>query len=178
METKNLFKAIAAFQNEVPVIHRGSSGYGYTYANLGSIFKVINPLLKKHGIGFTQLLNGDALDTLIFHIETGETIKSSVTIQQGVSLGKMNVYQVLGSAVTYYRRYSLAAALGLITDSDTDANEPKGPDTTEATDTLLRSTTLDELAANWKRIGKEMQLTKDCQSVKESMKQKLTPASA
>jgi hypothetical protein len=124
MELKNLFKAIAAFQNEVPAIHEGSSGYGYSYANLNQIFKVINPLLKKHGLGFTQLLDGDALKTIIFHIESGESIESKVNIQQNVQLAKMNVYQVLGSAITYYRRYSLSAALGLITDKDTDAAEP------------------------------------------------------
>lgn len=121
METKNLFKAISAFQNEVPVIHQESSGYGYTYANLNSIFKIINPLLKKHGLGYSQLLSGDSLRTIIFHMETGETIESSVNILQGVTLAKMNPYQVLGSAITYYRRYSLSAALGLITDKDTDA---------------------------------------------------------
>jgi hypothetical protein len=123
MELKNLFKAIAAFQNEVPAIHEGSSGYGYSYANLSQIFKVINPLLKKHGLGFTQLLDGDALKTIIFHIESGESLESKVNIQQNVQLAKMNAYQVLGSAITYYRRYSLSAALGLITDKDTDAAE-------------------------------------------------------
>jgi ERF superfamily protein len=126
METKKLYKAISDFQNEVPVIHQESSGYGYTYANLNSIFKIINPLLKKHGIGFTQLLDGDALRTIIFHIDSGESLESKVNIQQGVSLAKMNAYQVLGSAITYYRRYSLSAALGLITDKDIDASaEPE-----------------------------------------------------
>ena len=33
----------------------------------------------------------------------------------------MNEYQVLGSAITYLRRYSLSAMLGLVTDEDTDA---------------------------------------------------------
>ena len=33
----------------------------------------------------------------------------------------MNTFQVMGSAITYYRRYSLSAALGLITDKDIDA---------------------------------------------------------
>lgn len=33
----------------------------------------------------------------------------------------MNKFQVIGSAVTYYRRYSLSAALGLVTDLDNDA---------------------------------------------------------
>jgi len=118
---KNLFKALASFQQEVPPIHKGTKGFGYSYADLTAIFKVINPLLKKHGLGFTQLLNGEDLKTVIFHISSGEVIESTVHIQQDVQLAKMNTFQVLGSAITYYRRYSLSAALGLITDKDIDA---------------------------------------------------------
>jgi len=118
---KNIYKALAEFQQEVKPIHQSSKGYGYTYASLGSIFKIINPLLKKHGLGFTQLLDGDDLRTVIFHIESGEYLESLMHIQQNVQLAKMNTFQVLGSAITYYRRYSISAALGLITDSDIDA---------------------------------------------------------
>ena len=46
---KHLFKSLAAFQQEVPVIHKATQCYGYTYADLPKIFEVINPLLKKHG---------------------------------------------------------------------------------------------------------------------------------
>lgn len=117
----NLFKALAAFQQEVPVIHKGTSGYGYSYADLPAIFEKINPLMKKHGLGFSQLLNGSALDTIIFHVESGEVFTSSIEIPQGVQLKGMNDFQVLGSAITYLRRYALSAALGLVTDKDTDA---------------------------------------------------------
>jgi hypothetical protein len=123
---KNLFKSLAAFQEEVPTIHEDTRGYNYTYSNLNSIFKVIKPLLKKHGLGFTQLLDGNNLKTIIFHIESGETLDSSVEIPQDVILKGMNTFQVMGSAITYYRRYSLSAALGLITDKDIDA---KGEET-------------------------------------------------
>ena len=43
---KNLFKSLAMFQQEVPVIHKATQGYGYSYADLPKIFEVINPLLK------------------------------------------------------------------------------------------------------------------------------------
>ena len=45
----------------------------------------------------------------------------------------MNEFQVLGSAITYLRRYALSSMLGLVTDKDTDASgeqvkhEPKKP---------------------------------------------------
>lgn len=119
---KNIYKALAQFQQEVPVIHEGTKGFGYTYASLKEILSVINPLLKKHGLGFTQLVDNNILTTVLFHSESGESIESKVVIKEGVELSKMNAYQVMGSAITYFRRYSLSAILGLVTDKDTDAN--------------------------------------------------------
>ena len=119
---KNLYKALANFQQEVPVIHKGTSGYGYSYADLPAIFEIINPLLKKHGLGFYQSVNSDTLSTVVFHVESGEQIESHTAIPQNVELAKMNQFQVLGSAITYIRRYALSAMLGLVTDKDTDAS--------------------------------------------------------
>jgi hypothetical protein len=122
---KNLFKSLAAFQQEVPVIHKGTQGLGYSYADLPAIFDKINPLLKKHGLGFTQLLNSkdgiNYLDTIIYHVESGESLESRTEIPS-VSLKGMNDYQSFGSGVTYYRRYALASSLALVTDKDTDAS--------------------------------------------------------
>jgi len=79
-------------------------------------------LLKKHGLGFTQLINeGDVL-TILFHVESGEQIQSSTNIPQNVQLKGMNEFQVLGSAITYIRRYALSSILGIVTDKDTDAS--------------------------------------------------------
>jgi hypothetical protein len=122
---KNLFKALAEFQQEVPTIHKGTKGYGYTYADLPTIFEKINPLLKKHGLGFYQTLESfdgeQYIHTVIFHVESGETIDSKVAIPK-VSLKGMNDYQSFGSGVTYYRRYAISSALGLVTDVDNDAS--------------------------------------------------------
>ena len=118
---KSLIRALAAFQQEMPTIHKDSQGYGYTYADLPTILEKINPLLKKHGLGFTQLLQGNDLETIIFHIESGESFRSLCNIPQNVVLKGMNEFQVAGSAITYFRRYALSAALGIVTDKDTDA---------------------------------------------------------
>jgi hypothetical protein len=117
-----IYKALSEFQNEVPVIHKGTQGYGYSYADLPAIFEVINPLLKKYNLGFTQPIMGDTIKTIIFHTESGETIESLTEIPKGVTLKGMNDYQVLGSAITYLRRYALSSILGLVTDKDTDAS--------------------------------------------------------
>lgn len=119
---KNIYKALANFQQEVPTILKDSQGYGYLYADLPAIFEVINPLMKKHGLGFYQAVNRNQIKTVIFHIESGETIESETDIPQGVQLKGMNDFQVLGSAITYIKRYALSSMLGLVTDKDTDAS--------------------------------------------------------
>jgi len=122
---KHLFKALAQFQQEVPVIHKATQGYGYSYSDLPKIFSVINPLLKKHGLGFTQLINSkegqNYLATILFHIESGESLESLTLIPQ-IELKGMNVYQSFGSGTTYFRRYCLSSILGIVTDKDLDAN--------------------------------------------------------
>jgi hypothetical protein len=122
---KNLFKALASFQQEVPVIHKGTQGYGYSYADLPKIFEVINPLLKKHGLGFTQLLNSkdseNYIVTCLFHAESGESIESTTLIPR-VELKGMNDFQSFGSGCTYFRRYALSSILGIVSDKDTDAS--------------------------------------------------------
>jgi hypothetical protein len=122
---KNLYKNLAEFQQECPIILKHTQGYGYVFADLPSIFEAINPLLKKHGLGFTQLMQGNQLETIIFHSESGEYLRSMADIPQGVQLKGMNDFQVAGSAITYFRRYALSSALGLVTDKDTDASGEK-----------------------------------------------------
>jgi hypothetical protein len=118
---KNLFKALAAFQQECPIIHKGTQGYGYSYADLPTILKTINPLLAKHGLGFTQPVDLDTIQTIIFHVESGEQLTSSTLMPSDVELKGMNKFQVDGSKITYYRRYALSSMLGIVTDKDTDA---------------------------------------------------------
>ena len=119
---KELYKALASFQQEVPIIHKATQGHTYTYASLDSIIKTINPVMKKHNLGFTQLLDNDTIITHVFHTETGEFLQSSVTIPSGYAMKGMNVFQSMGSAITYLKRYSLGSMLGLITDKDIDAS--------------------------------------------------------
>ena len=75
LESRNLgiYKALAGFQQECPTIHKATKAHQYSYADLPTILEVINPLLAKHGLGFTQLLQGNSIQTVLFHVETGET---------------------------------------------------------------------------------------------------------
>lgn len=167
---KNLFKALAKFQQEVPTIHKGTTGYGYSYANLSTIFDVINPLLKSNKLGFTQLLDGQSVKTIIFHTESGESIESNTDIPQDVTLKGMNDFQVLGSAITYIRRYALSAALGLVTDKDTDASGEQVKNVTKkVTKPTLKSNT-----AEYRKVFDGLRNGFTMEQVKS--KYKVTPA--
>ena len=183
---KNLFKALAGFQQEVPAIHQGTKGYGYTYSDLKTIFKVINPILKKHDLGFTQLIEGTNIKTIIFHTESGESIESITEIPQGIILKGMNTFQINGSGITYYRRYSLSSALGLVTDVDSDADgtEVKKTDSEIATEynaliktakaNLKACKDMDSLVTAWKELQSNQQSNKEVMALKDTLKTKLS----
>ena len=104
---KNLFKALAEFQQEVPVIFKestaGNSKYSYKYADLPAIFNVINPLLKKHGLGFTQITEHkdgiDYLATVVFHVESGESMETKLRLIPANELQAQNVFQSYGAQI-------------------------------------------------------------------------------
>jgi len=128
----NIYKALAGFQQSCPIIHKGTEGYGYSYASYDAIVKTINPIMSKFGLGFTQLIekdedNRNSIRTIIFHYDSGETIESTIAIPQGISLKGMNQFQVDGSSFTYYKRYGLSSMLGIITDKDLDATGSQLP---------------------------------------------------
>ena len=126
---KNLFKALADFQQEVPVIFKGTTAgngnFAYQYADLPAILNTINPILKKHGLGFTQVTNHkegiDYLVTVVFHVESAESLETSLRLMPDVELKGQNIFQSYGSQLTYFRRYGISQILGLVTDKDTDA---------------------------------------------------------
>lgn len=115
---KNLLKAIADFQFECPAIKKEKNNdFGkFKYTDLSDVLQVIKPLLQKHGLGFYQITEADVLKTVLFHVESGETLESTLKMDLNVELKGMNKYQVMGSAISYSRKYALTAILGIVSD--------------------------------------------------------------
>tara|TARA_R110002012_G_scaffold16404_4_gene63416 strand:+ start:14074 stop:14685 length:612 start_codon:yes stop_codon:yes gene_type:complete len=155
IDQREVFKSLAKFQQEVPVLLKGSEAYGYKYIQLGHMIAQINPLLKKHGLGFTQLVNGKGLTTVLFHAESGQCIQAHCDIPEATMKG-MNAFQTAGAGITYFRRYALGALLGIITDKDTDANIYKS--TTKQEVKKLEDNTITKATLNindkeiWKKV--------------------------
>ena len=138
---KELLKKLATFQQECPVILKDTTAqaekFSYQYADLPAILEVINPLLKKHGLMFTQPLEFDQgirfIRTIVCDLESGEILESRVDVPK-VEFKQMNDYQALGSGITYMRRYALSSVLGIVTDKDTDAQGKQATRKSTSTD--------------------------------------------
>lgn len=94
------------------------------YSTLDDIISAIRKPLANHGLAFVQLLgsNGEGtttLRTVLLH-ESGQSLEATVVVDAGAGNRGVNALQSLGAAITYMKRYSLSAMLGISTDGDTD----------------------------------------------------------
>lgn len=123
----NLMESFQATLNDIPSFVTDETAQAgkriYKYLNLATILKTIKPIFAKHGIGFTQLvetMDGKTgiVKTIIFNNEEEKTLGAYPFLIVGDP-------QANGSAVTYARRYSLYAVLGIYPDKDDDARMAK-----------------------------------------------------
>lgn len=130
---QELAKALLAAQAEFSAVPKGSDNpfFKSKYAALPDVVKHTTPVLAKHGLGVSQFVdnvNGeDALTTYLIH-SSGEFISHSMILH----LVKDDP-QAQGSAITYARRYSYMACLGLVADEDDDGNAASKPSAPRAT---------------------------------------------
>lgn len=118
-----LAAAMAKFQAEVKPAVKGSSNpyFKSKYADLQACWDCCREALVKNGLSVAQGSrenNGElvTIDTRLMH-SSGQWLESSLTMKPAKADP-----QGVGSAVTYGRRYSLAAILGLVADEDDDGN--------------------------------------------------------
>lgn len=103
------------------------------YADLGSHIDTAKPVLAKYGLAVSQLVTSDGdgkigVETVLLH-ESGEWISALVMLPPSEEKGKSSA-QVAGSIISYFRRYSLAAILGMYSDEEDDgAGSPSQPGT-------------------------------------------------
>ena len=124
----NLVKALTTFQGKMTAVKKDSTNpfYKSKYASLDTIWETIRKPLSDNGLSVAQTMNliedKSVLDTTLYHT-SGEWISGTQLVNP-----VKNDPQGLGSAITYARRYSLSAILGLVSDDDDDANVATKPE--------------------------------------------------
>lgn len=103
-------------EKEVKVKTKTGSSYSFKYADLSACCKAAAPHLMANGLAVAQVISGGKLVTLLSH-KSGQWMKSELFLPQQTS-----DYQSYGSAITYLKRYSYCALLGIVADTDDDGN--------------------------------------------------------
>ena len=140
-QLNEIFSALSVFQGELENASKNVSkqGISWKYADLAECINVAKPHLAKNGLAVTQFMGmydgKQSLTTMLTH-SSGQYISDEVQLPGAVlhgSSGK-NPVQVLGSAITYVRRYNYAAIIGMAQEDDDGCaangakSEPSKPD--------------------------------------------------
>jgi hypothetical protein len=123
-----IIPAFIAFQSDMPSVPKDGNNphFKSKYATLGAITEATRPHLAKHGLGFMQwMANREGLQLIVTRImhTSGQWMEDEGYILNPTK----NDPQGMGSAVTYARRYTLGASLGIITEDDDDGNRASEP---------------------------------------------------
>jgi len=136
-EINELATALSKFQGEMTAVKKDATNpfFKSKYATLDTIWEAIRKPLASNGLSIVQTMGTDgdsnSLITTLLHGLTGQYISGEMTLNP-----EKNTPQGLGSAITYARRYSLSAILGIVADEDDDAEstkEKKGEKAKQAT---------------------------------------------
>lgn len=123
---KNLTKALFAIQQETGIIGKDANNpfHKSKYATLEHVWEVIKPKLLKYNVCVEQPAittpEGAGCETIITHVESGEEKKSILILPLPE---KGSGAQGVGSCISYARRYSLTAALGIVVGDEDDDGE-------------------------------------------------------
>jgi len=120
-ELDQLAPAICAMQAKIEAAPKGTKGQYGAYSDLPTCWNTVQPLLAEYGLSVIQTFQPTDRDevcitTTLLH-KSGQYMSGTLNLPYGRNGGP----QGAGAAVTYGRRYGLAAILGLVTDKDDDA---------------------------------------------------------
>lgn len=162
------FDALHAFQEECPEIAksrtaniktRSGGTYSYTFAPLEEITRTIRPVLHRHGLAFawdTDGMGDGALNVVcvLRHVD-GHEERARFPVPTGTDAA-MSDAQKNGAALTYGRRQSLVAVLGLTTADDADAPLPESAATITEKQIADLDVLIDDVGADKARFLKYM----------------------
>lgn len=120
-----LAKALASAQGEIENASKNMKNdhFKNKYADLAEVLNTVRPVFAKHGLAVTQFPSFEGglvhVETMLTH-ESGEWMAGTAS----APVSKQDA-QGVGSAITYLRRYSLAAVAGIAQEDD-DANSAVG----------------------------------------------------
>lgn len=122
---KTLLKALAESKKEIGKISKETTNpfYKSKYFDINALLEHVEPILEKNGLMVLQPIKENKVYSTIIHVESGEELSSFVELISNPDPQK------LGSAITYFRRYTLQSLLALQAEDDdgNKASKPQAP---------------------------------------------------
>jgi len=173
-EVDKLVAALAKAQGAFPEIERnrtvrvrpksGGQEYEFKYATLSAIIDAIRKPLSENGLAYTQIISHDAdsgfyvLTTTLYCGNQFLSSKTPIIVE-----GQTN--QQFGSALTYMKRYTLAALLGIAAEEDDDANIADGNEIKKVVDKAPKISAPDPISSGLPEKQAANQMRGDQQKV-------------
>ena len=120
----NICKKLYKVQKEIGGISKDSTNpfYNSKYFDINSLIKQVTPILEKHNLLLLQPIEDGKQYSRIIDLDGG-MVESSLALPINLDAQK------IGSAITYYRRYTLQSLLALQAEDDdgnsASSNKPK-----------------------------------------------------
>mgnify|MGYP003640765531 FL=1 len=114
----NIHQKIALIQSEIGAISKDTTNpfYKSKYFDINSLIGQLHPLLEKYNLVLLQPIADNKVNSIICDTVNKEEIHSSLDLPTNLDPQK------LGSAITYFRRYTLQSLLALQAEDD-DGNK-------------------------------------------------------
>ena len=124
----NVWQKMSEIQGLNIQINKDKAAHGYSYATLDQIMDKLNPLLHKAGLLVTHKTDWNDIEkmsylqTTVMNVDVPTELVTCLTyLNPTVTLPGQNSVMVIGSQITYFRRYHVTSMFGLTTETDTDA---------------------------------------------------------
>jgi hypothetical protein len=162
-----IYKKLASVKSEIGKISKDSTNpfFKSKYFDVNALLEHVEPLLAKNNLLLLQpILEGKVISEII-DSESGQKVSSEL------ELGSFTDPQKMGSAITYYRRYTLQSLLGLQAEDD-DANKASTPAKKESEKDLPWLNRMDgkEVSRDWNRAVATLKTGKDVSYLRTKFK--------
>jgi hypothetical protein len=143
-ETKNenpmltLLKKVESIKKEIGKVVKDKENpfFKSSYTDVNSLLEKIEPLFKKEGLLLIQPIRDGKVFSEVVDLKTGQSLSSSI------ELPDITDPQKIGSAITYYRRYTLTSLFALQSEEDDDGNSASGKVLKPKTDGAVKMVTM------------------------------------
>ena len=122
METKNIYQKLHEAKLEIGKVAKNAKNphFKNTYADLNALIEAVEPILLDKGLILLQPIKDGKVFSIITDVNSASFVESFIALPIGITP------QQMGSAITYFRRYTLSSILTLqaVDDDGQHASQP------------------------------------------------------